>query len=83
MSEADRIGLGLPILRALKKRVGFANGGTSKGKYVISLTFPHFSKKLAEADTFEEFPASLMSVGKTANDGNVSISTKEVVKVHK
>ena len=36
MSEADRIGLGLPILRASKKQVGVANGGTSRGKYVTS-----------------------------------------------
>ena len=30
---------------------------------------------------FEEFLTSLMSVVKTANDGNVSIFTKEDVKV--
>ena len=32
MSEADRIGLGFPILRSLKKLVGVANGDTRTGK---------------------------------------------------
>ena len=50
---------------------------------MTSLPFPQFSKKAAEADTFEEFPTSLISVGKTANDVNVSIFTKEDVKVYK
>lgn len=35
------------------------------------------------ADTFEDFPHSLMSVGKTADDSTVSIFTKEGVVVHK
>ena len=39
--------------------------------------------KAAEADTFEEFPTSLMSVSKKADDGNVSIFTKEGVIVTK
>ena len=55
MRKADRIGLGLPILKALKKPVGVANGGTSKGKYVTSITFPQFSNKATESDTFEKF----------------------------
>ena len=38
---------------------------------------------MAEADTFEELPTSLMSVGKTAGDGNVSILTKDGVAIHK
>jgi len=36
-----------------------------------------------QADTFMDFPTSLMSVGKTANDGTVSIFTKEGVNVFK
>ena len=83
MSEADRLKLGLPILRASTKRVGVANGGTSSGRYVTQLPFPQLSKKAAEADTFVQFPTSLMSVGKTADDGNISIFTKEDVKVYK
>ena len=83
MSESDRIGLVLPILQALKKRLVVSNGGTSRWKYVKSLPFPQLSKKAAESDTFEEFPTSLISVGKTSNDGNVSIFTKEYLKVYK
>ena len=40
-------------------------------------------QKAAEADTFKEFPTSLMSVGKTVYDGNLSIFAKEGVTVYK
>ena len=83
MSEADRIGLGLPILRPSHKRVAVDNGGTSKGKYITRLTFPHFSTVTAEVDTIEAFPSSLMIVGKTSGDGNVSIFNDEKVQVYK
>ena len=43
MSEADRIRLGLPILRPSHKRVEVANGGTSSGKCVTRLPFPQLS----------------------------------------
>ena len=82
-SEADRKSAGLPILRRSTKHVGVANGGTSSGKYVTRLPFPKLSQKAAEADTFEDFSSSLLSVGKTADDGNISIFTKEGVTVHK
>jgi len=36
-----------------------------------------------QADTFQDFPMSLMSVGKTAKDGTVSVFTKEGVNVFK
>jgi hypothetical protein len=36
-----------------------------------------------QADTFQDFPTSLMSVGKTADDGTVSVFTKEGVSVFK
>ena len=75
MSEDDRIGLGLPILRPSQKRVAVANGGTSSGNYVTHLPFPQLSSAAAEADTFEEFPSSLLSVGKTSDDGNVAVFT--------
>ena len=39
--------------------------------------------KAAEADTFDEFKTSLMSVGKTADDGKISVFTKDDVKVYK
>jgi hypothetical protein len=57
--------------------------GTCKGQYVTALPFPQLSTKAAEADTFNDFPTSLMSVGKTADDGNISIFTKEEVSVYK
>ena len=44
------------------------------------MPFPQLSPKAAEADTFREFKTSLMSVGKTADDGNISVFTKEDVK---
>ena len=78
MSENDRATLGIPILQESKRRVGVASGGTRKGKFVTRLPFPQLSPKTAEADTFSEFKTLLMSLGKTADDGNVSIFTSTV-----
>jgi hypothetical protein len=36
-----------------------------------------------QADTFQDFPTSLMSVGKMANDGTVSVFTKDGVNLFK
>jgi hypothetical protein len=36
-----------------------------------------------QADTFQDFPTSLMSMGKTADDGTVSVFTKEGIYVSK
>ena len=36
-----------------------------------------------QADTFQDFPTSLMIVGKMADDGTVSVMTKEGVNVFK
>jgi len=63
ISEKDRKRLGLPILRISAKKVGVANGSMCKGQYVAALPFPQLSTKAAEADTFNNFPTSLMSVG--------------------
>jgi hypothetical protein len=41
------------------------------------------SAKAKQADTFQDSPSSLMSVGKTADDGTISIFTKNGVSVHK
>jgi len=60
-----------------------ANGSTCKGKYVTALPFPQLSTKAAEADTFNDFQTSLMSAGKTADDGNISMFTKEGISVYK
>ena len=83
MSEVDRANLGLPILLESTKRVGVANGGANRGKYVTMFPFPQLSGTAAEADTFNEIKTSLMSVEKTTDDGNVSVFTKEDVKIYK
>ena len=83
ISEADRIQAKLPILQQSTKHVGVANGRISAGKYVTKLPFNQLSAKAAQADTFQEFPKSLMSVGRTCNDGNISIFTKDGIIVHK
>ena len=83
ISEKDRQKLGLLILRISAKKVGMANGDTCRGKYVTALPFPQLSEKAAEADTFNDIPTSLMSVGKMADDGNISIFTKKGVSVYK
>ena len=82
-SEKDRVQAGLPIIRRSTKRVCVANGGTSTGKYVTKIPFQHLSDQDAEADTFDDFPSSLLSVGKTSDDGNVPIFTKKWVTVHR
>ena len=70
-------------MKIADKKVGVANIGACNDKYVTSLQFPQLYSKAAEADKFEEFPASLMSVGKTADDGNVTIFTKDDITTHK
>ena len=83
ISEEDRKRARLPILRKSQKNVGVANGGISSGKYVTQLPFEQLSNEAAQADTFQDFPTSLMSVGKTNDDGNISIFTSDGVTVHK
>ena len=83
ISEKDRRKAGLPILRTSTRKVGVANGGTSKAKYVTQLPFRQLSAQAMQADTFQDFPTSLRSVGKTANDGTVSVFTKEGINVFK
>jgi hypothetical protein len=83
LSEKDQRKAGLPILRPSTRKVGVANGGTSTAKYVTQLPFQQLSAQAMQADTFQDFPTSLMSVGKTADDGTVSVFTKEGVNVFK
>ena len=52
-------------------------------KHETALPFAGLSAKANKADTFEDFPTSLMSVGRTADDGTISIFTKDGVTVHK
>jgi hypothetical protein len=82
ISEQDQAKAGLPILCPSSKQVAIANGATSRGKNVTQLPFPTLSAQVRTADTFQEFPTSLMSVGKVADDGNISIFTKNGVTVH-
>jgi hypothetical protein len=77
ISEKDQCKAGLPILRISTQKVGVSNGGTSKTKYVTQLLFRQLSAQAMQADTFQDFPTSLMSVVKTANDGAVSVYTKK------
>ena len=70
-------------MRISDNKVVVANGGACNGNYITSLTFPQLSSKAAEADTFEEFPTSLMIVGKTSDNGKVSIFTKDGFTIHK
>ena len=83
ISEADREKAGWPILRHSTSTVNVANGGHSKGKYVTRVPISGLSNKAAEADTFDSFPHYLISVGKTNDDGNISIFTKTGFTVHK
>ena len=83
LSKKDRKKLNLPILRISYKKVGVANGGACNGKYVTKISLPQLSNRATEADTLEEFTTSLMSVFKTADNGNMSIFTKEGVTVYK
>ena len=75
-SKQDCINPCLSILRKSFEQVDVANGGTS-GKCVTSLPFAKLSKQTAEADTFTDFSSSLLSVSKTADDGNISIFIEE------
>ncbi len=82
-SKHDQRKAGLPILRPFTRQVGVANGGTRNAKYVTQLPFQKLSARLRQADTFQDFPTSLMSMGKTSDDGTVLVFTKEGINVFK
>jgi hypothetical protein len=83
ISKKDCRKAGLPIIRKSIRWVGVANGGVSQAKFVTQLPFKALSAQATQADIFQDFPSSLMSMGKTANDGTISIFTKDGVTVHK
>ena len=83
ITKEDRKQAQLPILRKSSKKVNVANGKTCKAQFVTQLPFQTMSMSARTADTFKEFPHSLMSVGKTADNGMISIFTKSGVTVHK
>ena len=73
----------LPVLSRSSKKVNVANGKTCKAKFTTQLPFQSLSTSAWAADTLTEFLHSSMSVGKTANNGTISIFTKSGVTVHK
>jgi len=83
LSKRDRKSVGLPIIQPSTKRVGVANGGTSTARHISCLPFKQLSDRATSADSFEDFPSSLMSVGKMSDNGTISIFTKEGVTVHR
>ena len=83
VAEADREEAGLPILRNSTKRVRVANNASSEGKYETLLPFDNIPQSAREATLFEDFPHSLISVGKMAASGLISIFTKNDVEVHR
>jgi hypothetical protein len=50
---------------------------------MTQLPFRQLSAQAMQADTFQDFPTSLMSVGNTADNGTVSVFTKDGVNVFK
>ncbi len=83
ISKKDRRKAGLPIIKKSTKQVGVANEGVSQAIFVTQIPFKALSAQATQADTFQDFPSSLMSVGKTADDGTISIFTKDGVTIHK
>jgi hypothetical protein len=83
ISKNDRCKAGLPIIWKSTRQVGVANGGVSQAKFVTQLPFKDLSAQATQADTFQDFPSSLMSKGKTADDGTISVFTKDGVTIHK
>jgi hypothetical protein len=84
ISKHDRRKAGLPILRSSTQQVGVTNGGTSNAKHVTQLPFQKkLSARSRQAGTFQDFSISLMSMGKTSDDGMVLVFTKESVNVFK
>jgi len=59
-----------------------ANGDTCQGTNVTTLPVLQLPAQTVEANTFKDFPHSLMSVGKASNAGTISIFTKDGVTVH-
>ncbi len=83
ISKHDQHKADLPILRPSTWQVGVANGGTSNTKYVTQLLFCKLSAQSRQADTFQDFPTSLMSMGKTSDNGTVLVFMKEGINVLK
>jgi hypothetical protein len=83
ISEHDQHKAGLSVLRPSTWQVGVANVGTSTAKFVTQLPFCNLSAHSRQADTFQDFLTSLMSVGKTSDNCTVSVFMKESVNIFK
>ena len=83
LNETDRKAARLPILCSSSKQVAVANGHISAAVHESRLPFHGLSKTATKADTLNDFPQSLMSVGKVSDDGTLSIFTKDGVSVHR
>eukprot|EP00804_Cyclotella_cryptica_P030132 CCRYP_009545-RA/>CCRYP_009545-RA protein AED:0.64 eAED:0.35 QI:0/0/0/0.5/1/1/2/0/417 len=83
LNEDNRRRARLEILRPSTKQVAVANGQVSTAKNDSSLPFEGLSQRANKADTFDDFPQSLMSVGKVSDDGTISVFTKDGVTVHR
>jgi hypothetical protein len=81
ISEHDQHKACLSVLRPSTWRVGVANVGTSTAKYLTQLPFYNLSAHLRQADTFQDFLTSLMSVGKTSDNCTVSVFMKESINI--
>jgi len=73
----------LPILHPFSKRVGITNGSSSQGRHITALPFTNLSTNATQADTFNDFPNSLISIGCLADDNTISIFTQDGVTIHK
>jgi hypothetical protein len=82
ISKRDCVKAGLPILQQSTRKVGVANGGTSLAKHVTRLLFNKLSARAWQADTFQDFLMSLMSVGTTADDSTVYVFAKTGILVY-
>ena len=83
LTEQDRSDAELPVLGKSSKRVSVANGGVSTADKVTELPIPAVSLRARLADTFTDFKNSLISIGKLANDGHVSVFSKDGLTVHR
>ena len=77
VSEQDRRKAGLTILRQSTQRINVVNREVCSGTNVTTLPVPQLSAKDTKADTFDNFPHPLMSIGKTSDAGTISIFTKD------
>ena len=82
LCKANCINAGLPILKPSIKCIGIANGTTSHARHVSRLPFSQLSPSAVHADSFPDFPQSLMSVCKTCDNGTIFIFTQNGVLVH-